>query len=144
MIQLGAFQDAANAERLAARLAREKYPLQRETVTRPVAGGGEHEVVIIGASVDEVNGKLQSATHKAAVSPDGVVIRPALPLKDAVALSRELRGSGLNVKIRRAQGTGALHVVRVGAYPDRSRAEAVRRELEEKGFAGFVVQGAAR
>ena len=148
MVQVGAFQDEANAARLAARLAKEKYPLQRATESRSGGGGrgegGGHEVVVVGTSVDEVNGKLRDTSRKAVTTSDGVVIQPALPLKDAVALSQELRADGLTVKIRRAQGTAALHVLRVGAFPTRSRAEAVRQELEEKGYSGFVVPEARR
>jgi cell division septation protein DedD len=141
LIQVGAFQDAANAARLAARLAQDKYPFQRVTLTRPSAEGGGHEVVVAGASADEINDKLQGTARKAVGTPDGVLIQPALPLKEAVTLSQELRADGLTVKIRRAQSAGALHVVRVGAYPNRSRAEAVRKELAEKGIPGFIVQG---
>jgi len=144
MVQVGAFQDEANAARLAARLAKEKYPLQRSTESRSGAGGEGHEVVVAGASVDEVNGKLRGTSQKAVATSGGVVIQPALPLKDAVALSQELRADGLTVKIRRAQGTASLHVVRVGAFPTRSRAEAVRQELEEKGYSGFIVSEAKR
>ena len=141
MVQVGVFQDEANAARLAARLAKEKYPFQRVTESRSGGEGreGGHEVVVAGASVDEVNGKLRGTSQKAVATSEGVVIQPALPLKDAVALSQELRADGLTVKIRRAQGTATLHVVRVGAYPTRSRAEAVRQELEEKGYSGFIV-----
>ena len=146
MVQVGAFQDEANAARLAARLAKEKYLLQRLTESRSGGGGegGGHEVVVAGASVDEINGKLRGTSQKAVATSDGVVIQPALPLKDAVALSQELRAGGLTVKIRRAQGTASLHVVRVGAFSTRSRAEAVRQELEEKGYSGFIVPEARR
>jgi len=139
MIQVGAFQDEANAARLAARLAGEKYPLQRATESRPGDGGGGHEVLVIGASAAEVDSKLRGTDRKTVTTSEGVLIQPALPLKEAVALSQELRAEGLTVKIRRAQGAGALHVVRVGAYPSRSRAEAVKQELEAKGYPGFIV-----
>lgn len=35
---------------------------------------------------------------------------------------------------------GTFHAVRVGGYPARQRAEAVRKELEGKGFPGFLVR----
>lgn len=144
LVQVGAFQDATNAARLAAQLAREKYPVRRGTQSRPQSGGTGHEVLVIGASTEEVNGKLRGATYRAHATPEGVLIQPALPLKEAVSLSQELRADGLNVKIRRAQGAATLHTVSVGAYPNRSRAEAVRKELQEKGFSGFVVGGTGR
>jgi len=37
-----------------------------------------------------------------------------------------------------------LHVVRVGGFPDRSKASAAREELQGKGHAGFVTQGPAK
>ena len=37
-----------------------------------------------------------------------------------------------------------LHVVRVGGYPDRSRASAAREELQGKGQTGFVTSGPAK
>ena len=141
---MGAFQDATNAARLAAQLAKEKYPVRRGTQSRPQSGGTGHEVLVIGASTEEVNGKLRGATYRAQATPEGVLIQPALPLKEAVSLSQELRADGLNVKIRRAQGAATLHTVSVGAYPNRSRALAVRKELQEKGFSGFVVEGTGR
>ena len=39
---------------------------------------------------------------------------------------------------------GPLHVVRVGGYPDRSRASAAREELQGKGQTGFVTSGPAK
>jgi len=41
-------------------------------------------------------------------------------------------------------GGPTYHVVRVGGYPDRTKAQQARGELEAKGHPGFLTQGAAR
>jgi cell division septation protein DedD len=74
-----------------------------------------------------------------------------------MSLSSSLKKEGFKVVIRRAKaaptaaapssgGTGGttFHVVRVGGYPDRAKAQQARSELEAKGHPGFLSQGAAR
>ena len=141
-IQVGAFKDETNAARLAARLSAEKYPVQQSSVERPV--GGAHTVFVVGASLDEVNGKLPAKNYRAEKVGEEIVIRPALPLDEAVSLSKELARQGFAVKIRRSPTTATYHVVRVGGYPDQERAAAVQRELERKGLLGFLVKAEAR
>lgn len=144
-VQVGAFTDQANATRLAARLTAQKYPvqqLQRSSGGQPA--GSTHEVFVVGASRDEVSAKLPGREYQAEAVGNEVVIRPALGLKDAVTLSKELAREGLTVKIRRSSAAGTFHVVRVGAYPDRQHAQAAKKDLEGKGVAGFIVQGDGR
>jgi cell division septation protein DedD len=82
---------------------------------------------------------------------------PPYDLETAMSLSSSLKKEGFKVVIRRAKaapaaaapsGGGAggttFHVVRVGGYPDRAKAQQVRGELEAKGHPGFLSQGAAR
>jgi len=145
-IQVGAFQDRRNAERLAEEIRAERLPVQLAAVTR---NGGDnasrHELLVTGSTVDAVNGLLRGR-HSAEAVPGGVLIRPALSLREAVELSKRLAAERLTVKIRRAAmgGGSTYHVVRVGAFPDRARALEVRADLAAKGHAGFVTQGPAR
>jgi cell division protein FtsN len=145
-IQVGAFQDRRNAERLAEGIRAERLPVQLAAVTR---NGGDnasrHELLVTGSTVDAVNGLLRGR-HSAEAVPGGVLIRPALSLREAVELSKRLAAEGLTVKIRRAAmgGGSTYHVVRVGAFPDRARALEARADLAAKGHAGFVTQGPAR
>jgi len=144
-VQVGAFSDQANAARLAGRLTAQKYPVQqfqRSSGDQPV--GSTHEVFVVGASADEVNAKLPGRDYRAEAAGNEVVIRPALGLRDAVTLSKELASQGLTVKIRRSHAAGSVHVVRVGAYADRQRAQAVQKDLEAKGVSGFIVRGEGR
>lgn len=137
-VQVGAFTTATYAERLAATLSAEHYPVRRATVSRHLPD--HHEVVIIGAAKSEVDGKLPGKTYEAEAVGDRVVVHPALPLKRAVVLARQLTATGFTVKIQRAKGPATLYVVLVGGYPDRTRAQAVRAELDGKGVSGFIVE----
>jgi hypothetical protein len=88
-----------------------------------------------------------------------VVVKPSLPLRDAVALSKDLAVDGFKVQVRRAgagpsapavvsppapgatEGGIQLHRVRVGAFTDKAAALAAARELESKGFKPYIARG---
>ena len=63
---------------------------------------------------------------------------------NAEGLARKLRAEGYSVQVTRVTRDEPLHVVRVGGYPDRSRASAAREELQGKGQTGFVTSGPAK
>jgi cell division protein FtsN len=63
---------------------------------------------------------------------------------NAESLARKLRAEGFPVQVTRVTRNEPLHVVRVGGYPDRSRAGAARVELQGKGQTGFVTSGPAK
>lgn len=149
-VQVGLFENAGNADRLAQELRAEHFSVQVAQVTR---GGAEpavsrHEVLVTGSSVDAVTAALKgSGTAQAGAG--GVVVRPALDLKDAVTLSRRLASEGLEVRIRRAasapaSGGATIHLVRVGSYGTPAEAQAGKKQLAAKGISGFVTQGAPK
>src|SRR5438093_1381600 len=83
----------------------------------------------------------------------GGVVKPSLPLRDAIALSKDLAAEGLKVQVRRsgapASATAApagsaggevLYRVRVGPYPDRAAATSAQKELEGKGYRPFIAR----
>ncbi len=155
-IQLGAFKDQANADSLARTLRGEGFPVEVSAVTRGVGGVSGtaqlHELLVTGTSVEKVNAALKGRGSAQSV-PGGVVVRPAFSLPDAMTVSKRLTDRGLNVIIRPASvdiapgggAPGALHAVRVGSYPDRSRALAARDELGSKGHGGGILtQGSAK
>ncbi|HZJ71436.1 MAG TPA: SPOR domain-containing protein [Planctomycetota bacterium] len=142
-VQVGLFANGDNAARLAKELRDERFTVE---IAPPPAN--QHEVVVNGATVEAVTAALKGS-GTAEASGDVVVVRPALELKDAVALSRRLAGDGLEVRIRRvaaapASGGTTVYIVRVGGYPTREAAAAGRRELAAKGVGGFVTQGPAK
>ncbi|MEK7709404.1 MAG: SPOR domain-containing protein, partial [candidate division NC10 bacterium] len=148
-VQVGAFSDAKNASRLAARLKDQKYSVQQATVTRGSGGGTRgNEVFVAGAKQRDVYDRVKGKGYHVDAVKGGAVVRPPLPLKDAVALSKELADAGMDVKIRRVGGGGGekatFHLVRVGGWADRKEAVAAHKELGGKGVPGFVVKGAPR
>jgi len=144
-VQVGAFSDAKNAARLADRLTGEKYSVQRATVTRGGGAGSGNEIFVAGVSQRDLYDKVKAKGLRADAVKGGAVVRPPMPLRDAVALSKELADAGMDVKIRRVGGEkGTFHVVRVGGFPDRKEAEAAKAELDGKGMPGFLVKGPPR
>jgi cell division septation protein DedD len=160
-VQVGAFLEEKNAEALAKQLRGEAFPVQISQVTR--AGGaaspapakpssdGQNQLFITGSTPDAVNAALKGKGTAQAVK-GGVVVNPPFDLETAMSLSSSLKKDGFKVVIRRAAkgappkagGGPTYHVVRVGGYPDRAKAQQVRTELEAKGHPGFLSQGAAR
>ncbi len=148
-VQVGLFKDPRNADALAKTLRDEGFAVDVARVTRggtrAPSGPQRHELFITGSTVEAVNAALKGR-GVAQSARGGVSVRPAYDLKQATTLSKELAAEGLNVVIRRAGGAsdGAFTVVRVGEFPDRAKAAAVREELQGKGHPGFVTQGAGK
>src|SRR3989442_1395291 len=98
-----------------------------------------------------------SASEKPAAAKKaggGVVVKPRLPLRDAVALSKDLAVDGLKVQVRRAgasapapsagaatSGGDSLYRIRVGPFDDRVAATSTLRELEQRGYTPFIARG---
>lgn len=167
-VQVGAFVEERNAEALSRQLKGENFPVTISRVSRggsapaparapasPAEAGGQNQLFITGSTLDAVNAALKGKGTGQPVK-GGVVVNPPYDLETAMSLSSSLKKEGFKVVIRRAKaapapapsGGGAggtiFHVVRVGSYPDRAKAQQVRSELETKGHPGFLMQGAAR
>ncbi len=148
-VQVGLFKESRNADALAKELRDEGFPVELTRVSRGTASGSptpqRHELYITGSSAEAVNAVLKGRGVAQPVQ-GGVSVRPAYELKQATSLSKELSAAGLRVIIRRVGGNGGdtFTVVRVGGFPDRAKASAVREGLQGKGHAGFVTQGAPK
>ena len=162
-VQVGAFLEEKNAESLAKQLRGESFPVQITQVTRgggaaPSApaksssSGAQNQLFVTGSTPDAVNAALKGKGTAQAVK-GGIVVNPAFDLETAMSLSSSLKKDGFKVVIRRAKaaqpapktgGGQTFHIVRVGGYPDRAKAQQARGELEAKGHSGFLSQGAAR
>jgi len=157
---VGAFLEERNAQALAKQLRGENFPVQVAVVTRggaPVpapakASGGQNQLFITGSTADAVNAALKGKGTAQAVK-GGVQVNPPFDLETAMSLSSSLKKEGFKVVIRPAKGAApkaaagdgaTYHIVRVGGYPDRTKAQQARGELETKGHPGFLTQGAAR
>ena len=171
-VQVGAFKDAATAKKVASRLREDNYTVEESprgdspatvakattaTPTTPGSGSDHYDVIITGQSAAEINKRLASKGLTAEAVANGAVVKPSLPLRDAVALSKDLAVDGLKVQVRRAGGSAPaapksssaatasaggdmLHRVSVGGFADRAAAVATLKELEAKGYKPFLTR----
>jgi cell division septation protein DedD len=163
-VQVGAFKEPEVAKQLAARLREQGLRAEESSkvtaASRPAvaAGGGSssdrYDVVVSGASAADLDTKLAPKGMTGESTSNGIVVRPSLPLREAVGLSRELADAGLRVQVRRVGGPAAVatpapapagetmwHRVRVGGFPDRATAMAAAKQLEAKGYKPFIARG---
>jgi cell division septation protein DedD len=173
-VQVGAFKDPETAKRVATKLREENFKveesLKRVGGSAPAAAlpapkapavasaSDQYDVFVTGMSVEDLNRRLAGKGLSAETSGSGVVVKPSLPLRDAVALSKDLAVEGFRVQVRRAggstaavsnptapaaptEGGQALHRVRVGSFSDKAAALAAARELEAKGYKPYIARG---
>ena len=178
-VQVGAFRDENTARKVAARLREQNYAVEESvrgadkamkasapeqssaaaSATNP-AGVDQYDVFVSGVTTDELSSRLSGKGLTAEASGGGVIVKPSLPLRDAVSLSKDLATDGLKVQVRRAGSTGEttipaadkrrvqapgggdpLYRVRVGSFADRETAVATLKELESKGYKPFIARG---
>jgi hypothetical protein len=173
-VQVGAFKNPDTARKLAVRLREQKYNVEETSAagvaapSRPAApsappasaaASDRYDVYISGGTPADINAKLSTRGLNAEPASGGVVVKPSLPLRDAVALSKDLAVDGLKVQVRRAAGgsapapaappaaasaatsDGTLYRVRVGPFDDKTAATSTLRELEQKGYTPFIARG---
>ena len=170
-VQVGAFKNPDTAKKVAARLREQKYNVEETSANgvktvraaapsapSPTTGPSDrYDVYVSGATPGDINTKLSAKGLSAEPSGTGVVVKPSMPLRDAVALSKDLAVDGLKVQVRRAAGgpapgattpssaamvsDGTLYRVRVGPFDDKSAATSTLRELEQKGYSPFIARG---
>jgi cell division septation protein DedD len=180
-VQVGAFRDHDTARKLAARLREQNYKVEESVrgagTAKPAAapekpapaasaaapaGADQYDVFVSGMSAADLSKRLSAKGLAAEATASGAVIKPSLPLRDAVALSKDLAVEGFKVQVRRAAGAAAaapppaadrpaepvaagggqsLYRVRVGAFPDRATAMTTLKELEGKGYKPFIARG---
>jgi hypothetical protein len=170
-VQVGAFKNPDTAKKIAARLREQKYNVEetsasgvksaRSAPTRvPSAAASpsdRYDVYVTGGAPADINMKLSARGLGAEPSGAGVVVKPSMPLRDAVALSKDLAVDGFKVQVRRSAGgpaptpatpsgasmasDGILYRVRVGPFDDKTTATSTLRELEQKGYTPFIARG---
>src|SRR5262245_2838357 len=175
-VQVGAFKNPDTAKKLAVRLREQKYNVEETSASgvkparsaspsappasAPAAATDRYDVHVSGGAPADISAKLSAKGLSTEPSGAGVVVRPSMPLRDAVALSKDLAVDGLKVQVRRAPGgsapppapaaastapaatsDGTLYRVRVGPFEDKSTATSTLRELEQKGYSAFIARG---
>jgi cell division septation protein DedD len=168
-VQVGAFKDVDTAKKVATKLREENYTVEeslrgtrtatvaKATTAAPASGGDQYDVIITGPLSEETTKRLAAKGLTAEPVASGAMVKPSLPLRDAVALSKDLAVDGLKVQVRRAGGSAistpkaassapasaggdSLHRVSVGGFPDRATAVAALKELEAKGYKPFLTR----
>ena len=171
-VQVGAFKSQESAKRLATRLRELKYNVEESSMSgaqsgrsdaasprsgAAPAGSDRYDVYVTGGAPGDITAKLTAKGLTAEPSGGGVVVKPSLPLRDAVALSKDLAVDGLKVQVRRAgtsapasapaaggaamSGGDSLYRIRVGPFDDRAAAMSTLRELEQRGYTPFIARG---
>ena len=140
-VQVGAFQNAANAKRLASLLREEKFQVQQFTISRP---DRTFQVIASGASPAAVSEKMRKLGLEGALEGATFTISKRMTLKEAVLLAERLKEEGLDVKVKTVQKNITYHLVRVGSFSDMKSAEKARKDLEAKGISGQVVVASSR
>ncbi len=126
-------------------------------VSSPTAARPEMPAASASKAATKPLEKAKAPERTAAVAPSKSTAKPAAASGsywvqvgafkesgNAEGLARKLRSEGYSVQVTRVTRDQPLHVVRVGGYPDRSRASAAREELQGKGQTGFVTSGPAK
>jgi outer membrane biosynthesis protein TonB len=165
-IQVGAFKSQDSAKRLATRLRELKYNVEetaaaggaKTAASAPApsssSAGDKYDVYVMGGTAGDINAKLGPKGLTSEPSAGGVVVKPSLPLRDAVALSKDLAVDGLKVQVRRSSGgvtspsapasaapsSDGLYRVRVGPFDDRAAATSTLRELQQRGYTPFIAR----
>lgn len=136
-IQVGAFAEPADAERLATRLAGEGLAVSRETVREP----RWRYRLFVGAQDDgpALRERLRAFGLEPEPRAEGVGVGGLLPLRRAVERSRQLAALGFEVRLARETTEVARHLVEVGGFQTREAAERARRGLAARGLDGVVV-----
>jgi len=140
-VQVGAFENAANARRLVSQLREEKFHVQQLTVAR---SDRTFQVIASGASPTAISEKMNKLRLEGVLEGSTFTISRRMTLKESVILSEQLKEEGVDVKVKTLQKTVRYHVVRVGSFPDMKSAESARKDLETKGFSGHVVVASSR
>jgi len=177
-VQLGAFRDPDTAKRVAAKVgaqnvvvvstaggdaapaASAQAPAAPAESKEAIGGGDLYDVFVSGGLPADISRRLAGKGLASEATAGGVVVRPSQPLREAVALSKDLAVEGFKVQVRRAGGAAArpapapakpaavasatgqtLYRVRVGPYSERAAAVAALHDLDAKGYRGFIARG---
>jgi cell division protein FtsN len=140
-VQVGAFLDHRNADKLAERLRGEGLPAattafeQSRVLYRVLLAGPDG-----GAVPSEVVERARGLGHPVGTTPDGPAVTGAVPLRKAVETSHSLRQQGIQVRLKQEVSSSTYRVVRVGSFATVAEAEGALATLTSKGVEGIVVR----
>jgi cell division septation protein DedD len=139
-VQVGAFLDHRNADRLVERLRGEDLEVSDWVVEhsrefyRVIAMPREEE------GYEALLERLRALGFTSEPSEEGAAVTAPVGLHQAVELSRRLRDAEILVRLDRVASASVFRVVRVGRFTSAEAAERARTELRTRGVEGFVVR----
>ena len=139
-VQVGAFLDHRNADRLIQRLRAEHL----EVADSIVEHSRVHYRVLAqpreGEAYESFLERLRGLGFTPETTDEGALVTAPVPLHAAVETSRRLRDQDIRVRLEQSASAAAFRVVRVGRFASADEAERARVELAGRGVEGFVVR----
>jgi cell division protein FtsN len=139
-IQVGAFLDHRNADRLIERLRGEGFEVASSLVEESRTAYRVLALPADGEGRDALVQRLRELGFSPELTGDGAAVTQPVPLRGAVETSRQLKAQGIRVRLEREASSAAFRVVRVGGYSTAEEAEKARGQLAAKGYEGVVVR----
>jgi cell division septation protein DedD len=140
-VQVGAFLDHKNADRLVERL---KGDGLSATTTSFEQSRVMYRVLLVGPGggrpSDDAVEKVRGLGHPVESTADGPAVTGLVPLRNAVETSHALRQQGFPVRLKQEVSSSNYRVVRVGSFPTVAEADATLASLTAKGLEGVVVR----
>jgi len=135
-VQVGAFAEPMEAERLVKRLEQEGLQVFGGMVTQP---RWRYRVLIASPGDPTLLGTLRALGLTAEPDGEGVRVRGLLLLRRAVEVARRLAAEGFEARLLGESVSVTLHAVKVGRFATHEEAERARAELAGRGLDGVVV-----
>ncbi|HZL99361.1 MAG TPA: SPOR domain-containing protein [Planctomycetota bacterium] len=140
-MQVGAFLDHRNADKLAERLRGDGLSAsttafeQSRVLYRVLLAGPDG-----GPVPNETIERVRGLGHPVETTTDGPAVTGSVPLRKAVETSHSLRQQGIQVRLKQEVSSSTYRVVRVGSFGTVAEAEAALATLTSKGVEGIVVR----
>jgi cell division septation protein DedD len=140
-VQVGAFLDHRNADRLAERLRGDGLTAattafeQSRVLYRVLLVGPED-----GGVSDDVIERVRGLGHPVEATAEGPAVAGLVPLRRAVEISHTLREQGVPVRLKQEVSSSTYRVVRVGSFGTVAEAETMLAKLTARGVEGVVVR----
>jgi cell division protein FtsN len=139
-IQLGAFLDHRNADRLTERLRGEGVEVVNSVIEESRTMYRVLAVPAEGDGYEALVQRLRELGFTPELTDDAAVVTQPIPMAAAVEASRRLRDQGIRVRLEKRPSSAAFRVVRAGAYASAEEADRARAELAARGYEGFVIR----
>jgi cell division protein FtsN len=140
-VQVGAFLEHRNAEKLVERLRGDGLPAsttafeQSRVLYRVLLTGPEG-----GPVPSEAVERVRGLGHQVETTADGPAVTGPVALRKAVETSHALRQQGVQVRLKQEVSSSTYRVVRVGSFSTVAEAETALATLTSKGVEGIVVR----